>query len=215
MLTVQQEQTKYTHGYTPSHTTPHQPQSMLIKTVTSQHQQQQVKSVQQGEMTKYANGRIPFADGPSQPVTASQHKTPLRPNAVGTLSPYYTPGENIELPDIPSDSEDEDSENEWIAPSWTESPALREALRAQQLVDPEAIFGPIGALNMEEVFRENKDRIKKFRKRTSSANWSGIDRLTDSERKRDRLARERMEIDGGWDFQGQQAAMSKGKSPMA
>jgi hypothetical protein len=214
---IYQEPSKYTHGYTSTHTTPHQKQSMLIKTVTSQHHQQQIKTVHQGEMAKYANGHIPFASGSNQqtappPQYGNQFKTPARPNPAATLSPYYTPGENIELPDIPSDSEDEDSENEWIAPSWTESPALREALRSQQLVDPEAIFGPIGPLNMEEVFRENKDRLKKFRKRTSSANWNGIDRLTDSERKRDRVARERMEIDGGWDFQSQRAAMTR-KSP--
>lgn len=52
---------------------------------------------------------------------------------------------------------------------------------------------------MEEVFR-NKDRHKRFRDRTSSANWNGADRLTEEERKRDREGRERLVRDGGWVF---------------
>jgi hypothetical protein len=51
---------------------------------------------------------------------------------------------------------------------------------------------------MEEVFR-NKERQKKFRDRTSSAQWHA-DKLTEEERHRDQEAREKMMRDGGWSF---------------
>jgi hypothetical protein len=209
---------------------------MLIKTVTSQHNSQHGKGGVSNDMAKYANGRIPFADAPNPPATAAaaaaaptaqygsqQHKTPgskqlktpgsqqyRTPGPAGKSSPQYTPGEHIELPDIHTDSEDEDSDDEkFEVPQWAESPFLNEALRQQQLVDPQQIFGPIAPLRMEELFKDNKDRLKKLRVRGSSAHWGGPDRLTDSERKRDQQARELMEVDGGWDYQHQKAAMSR------
>ena len=45
-----------------------------------------------------------------------------------------------------------------------------------------------------------KERLKKFRDRTSSANWSGADALTEEERRRDREARERLCREGKWRF---------------
>ena len=45
-----------------------------------------------------------------------------------------------------------------------------------------------------------KERLKKFRERTSSANWSGADALTEEERRRDWEARERLCREGGWRF---------------
>jgi hypothetical protein len=159
-------------------------------------------------MAKFANARIPFADAPNPPAHA-QHKTPGRPvptsSAMSTgkhakSSPHYPNGENINLPEIATDSEDEDSENEFQAPDWTDSPALREQLQNQQLIDPEQIFGPIAPLRMEEVFK-NKERHKKFRDRTSSANWAGADRLTEEEKVKDKEARERLMRQGGWSFQ--------------
>lgn len=114
-------------------------------------------------------------------------------------SPHYPSGENIQLPEIATDSEDNDSDDEFSAPSWADSPALRELLSQQQLVDPESVFGPIAPLQMEDVFRNNAKQ-KRFRDRTSSANWAGSDMLTEEERRRDREGRERMMRDGGWTY---------------
>jgi hypothetical protein len=205
-----QEPNKFPHGYmqAPSHAQ-HQP-SMFVKTVTAQHHQQHHgKSGPQQDMTKFANARIPFAEAtnpPAGPSAQSGHfKTPARPDpnfaakSAAKSSPYYPPSESIALPEIATDSEDEDSENEFQAPAWVNSPALRELLTQQQLVDPEQIFGPIAPLQMEEVFK-NKERHKKFRDRTSSAVWTN-DKVTEEERKKDREARERLIREGGWTFQ--------------
>ncbi|OAX39002.1 hypothetical protein K503DRAFT_769917 [Rhizopogon vinicolor AM-OR11-026] len=88
------------------------------------------------------------------------------------------PSESIELPDINSeysDSEDEDRVRTFDPPNWAQSPELRQALQMQSTVDPDEIFGAIRPLRMEEVFRTRQSR---FRARTSSANWSGTDKLT-------------------------------------
>ncbi|QDS68155.1 hypothetical protein FKW77_010345 [Venturia effusa] len=196
------KENKFPHGYAPAPPAHHPPPSMFVKTVTAQHQMHHGQAGHHNDMAKFANAHIPFANasGPS----SAQHKTPGRPlpnaalKSAAKSSPLYPNGDNIDLPDIASDSEDE--EEDFQAPDWVNSPALRELLSQQQLVDPEAIFGPIAPLKMEEVFK-NKDRHKKFRDRTSSANWSGQDRLTEEERQRDREAREKMMKDGGWTFQ--------------
>ncbi|KAG6336667.1 hypothetical protein ID866_2414 [Astraeus odoratus] len=88
------------------------------------------------------------------------------------------PSESIELPDINSeysDSEDEDRVRTFDPPAWAQSPELRQALQMQSTVNPDEIFGAIRPLRMEEMFRTRQSR---FRARTSSANWSGADRLT-------------------------------------
>ncbi|RSH87594.1 uncharacterized protein EHS24_000106 [Apiotrichum porosum] len=89
--------------------------------------------------------------------------------------------EDIVLPDIASeysDSDDSDRETDFKRPAWAESPELRHALEQQAHVNPDELFGAIRPLNMEELF---KARQGKFRARTSSANWSGADRLTEQE----------------------------------
>lgn len=53
---------------------------------------------------------------------------------------------------------------------------------------------------MEEVFSKSKDRFGKFRARTSSANWSGVDRLTEDEIRKDMQAREKLRRQGGWSY---------------
>ncbi|RBQ66109.1 hypothetical protein VDGD_00647 [Verticillium dahliae] len=68
-------------------------------------------------------------------------------------------------------------------------------------MDPSQIFGPPAPLVMEEVFSKSKDRWHKFRARTSSANWSGTDRLTEDEIRKDLVARDRMRKDGAWTFE--------------
>ena len=182
----------------------------MLKTATAHAHLQHGKSGHANEMAKFANGKIPFADAPNPPAGSSSHhaqtyKTPARggpsaaPTTAAKSSPHYPNGENIALPEIATDSEDEDSDTEFQAPSWVNSPALRELLTQQQLVDPEQVFGPIAPLQMEQVF-QNKDRHKQFRPRTSSANWSGADQLTEEDRRKDREARERMMRDGGWQF---------------
>ncbi|KAK7518447.1 inner centromere protein [Phyllosticta citriasiana] len=158
---------------------------------------------------KYSQGYMSAASGSHTQAssmlkqTPATFKTPMGKPAtttVKTASPHFpTP----ELPEIATDSEDEDSDSEaagFRAPSWVNSPALRDLLTQQQLVDPMEVFGPIAPLQMEEIFKY-KERHKRFRERTSSANWSGNDRLTEDERKKDREARERMMKDGGWTYE--------------
>lgn len=135
-------------------------------------------------------------------VTANPNSNP-NPSQRDTnkSSPRYPSGSEIELPDIETDSEEEssDSGKGFVAPEWANSPALRSLLVEQQLVDPEAVFGPIAPLHMDEIFR-NKDRPHRFRNRTSSANWSGQDRLTQDEVREDLEKRERLIANGGWSF---------------
>jgi hypothetical protein len=86
--------------------------------------------------------------------------------------------ESIELPDINSeysDSEDEDRVRTFDPPHWAQSPELRHALQVQSTINPDDIFGSVRPLKMEELF---KTRTSRFRARTSSANWTGADRLT-------------------------------------
>jgi hypothetical protein len=132
---------------------------------------------------QFAKGKIPFAES----VQSAQPQ-----------QPQYGNGDDIKLPEIMTDSEDEDSDNEVVVPDWVNTPNLRELLTSQQLVDPEQIFGPIAPLNMEQVF-PNKERHKRFRERTSSAYWAN-DQLTETERRKEREARERIVRDGAWTY---------------
>jgi hypothetical protein len=164
------------------------------------------------QMSQYAHSKIPFADQPGQhnktPASAS-HKTPASAfkstiQAVKS-SPQYTPGERIDLPEIPTDSEDEDSDEEGNAfpiPDWATPGHLTEQLIRQEGMDGDAVFGPIAPLKMEEIFAKgNKERLKRLRDRTSSANWAmSGDGLTLEEVRADREQRERMRVEGGWRY---------------
>jgi hypothetical protein len=91
---------------------------------------------------------------------------------------HAVPSEDIELPEINSeysDSEDEDRVRTFNPPEWAQSPELRQALEMQSTMNPDDIFGAVRPLRMEEIF---KSRTSRFRARTSSANWTGTDRLT-------------------------------------
>ena len=93
------------------------------------------------------------------------------------------PSENIELPEINSeysDSDDEDRVRTFNPPEWAQSPELRQALEMQSTINPDDIFGAVRPLKMEEIF---KTRTSRFRARSSSANWTGTDRLTIQEEK--------------------------------
>ncbi|KAJ4381753.1 hypothetical protein N0V86_003118 [Didymella sp. IMI 355093] len=140
-----------------------------------------------GHPSQYAKGKIPGLDS-----ARASHSKPIQPSI------QYPNGDDIKLPEIMTDSEDEDSDNEFEQPSWVNTPNLREMLSTQQLMDPEAIFGPIAPLNMEQVF-PNKERHKRFRERTSSAYWVH-DQVTDEEKRKEREARERLVREGAWTY---------------
>jgi len=191
----------FNNGYTPA------PQGVsrdLFKaTVTGQHNGHAKHPM---EMAQLSKGAIPFAPNPNA------HKTPARPaggpgaksaaKSAQRSSPRFQNGDAIELPEIETDDEDdEDDDDRHIGVAeWADSPDLRRALMRQETVDPLQIFGPPGPLNMEEVFSRSKDRFMKFRARTSSANWSGADRLTEEDIRKDLQARDRMRREGGWTY---------------
>lgn len=205
---------RFQHGFMSS-AGASQPGSSMLKSAINTSQQMHGFPKTPHDMAKFANARIPFAEAPNPPgpqnmQAPSSHsqsqralqKTPATINTAGKSSPAFPNGDNISLPEIATDSEDEDSDDAFEAPAWTNSPELRQLLEQQQLVDPMRVFGPIAPLSMEEVFKgASKDRMKRFRDRTSSANWNGPDRLTEEERRRDREAREKLERDGGWTYE--------------
>ncbi|EHK97288.1 putative Inner centromere protein-related protein pic1 [Glarea lozoyensis 74030] len=167
------------------------------------------------DMAQMSKGPIPFASSTNQPK-AQPYKTPIRPGGVkGNMksaaksSPQYQNGETIDLPEINTDSEDDDEDEDDSAKkpafkgaSWIESPALRKQLTEQENIDPATIFGQADehVFDMEQVFNKSKDKFPKFRDRTSSANWGGIDRLTEDEIRKDLQARQRMQRAGGWEY---------------
>jgi hypothetical protein len=166
------------------------------------------------DMAQTSKAPINFAPNPAQ-VAGPTHKTPARPAGPAAnggkstgkpsakSSPRYQNGDSIDLPEIPTDSEDEDSEDEaarnFPIPNWANSPALNQGLLIQETMDPVSVFGLPGEIKLEEVFK-NTDRHPRFRARTSSANWSGSDRLTDEEVRRDLEARDRLRREGGWSY---------------
>lgn len=178
------------------------------------------------DMAQFSKGAIPFAPNPNPAgPSSSSHKTPARPQGPGGIagaksaaksatrsSPRFQNGESIELPEINTDDEDDSDDDDNgggsgaggskdVMAAWADSPELRRALVEQEAKDPFQIFGAPAPLNMEEVFAKSKDRFHKFRNRTSSANWSGHDRLTDEDIRRDLQARDRMRREGGWSYE--------------
>lgn len=179
-------------------------------TVTSQHNSH-MKAAHPLDMAQLAKGPIPFAPNPN--AAGSSYKTPARPQggagaksaakSATRSSPRFQNGESIELPEINTDDEDDSDEGgggDMIA-SWADSPNLRQALVEQEGMDPFQVFGAPAPLNMEEVFAKSKDRFHKFRARTSSANWSGSDRLTEEDIRKDLAARDKIRRDGGWSYE--------------
>jgi Inner centromere protein, ARK binding region len=69
-----------------------------------------------------------------------------------------------------------------IKPSWAESPVLIAQLKRQQMINPDDVFGEIKPPAIDDIFRNNNRRgHSTFRPRSSSANWSGQDKLTREE----------------------------------
>jgi hypothetical protein len=157
-------------------------------------------------MAQISKGAIPFAPNPNP---AGSHKTPARPaggksvpKSAQRSSPRFQNGETIELPEIQTDDEsDSDNDAGGMVAAWADSPDLRRALMRQETMDPSQIFGPPAPLNMEEVFHKSKDKFHKFRARTSSANWSGVDRLTEEDIRKDLAARDKLRREGGWSYE--------------
>ncbi|KAF3272895.1 hypothetical protein TWF970_009915 [Orbilia oligospora] len=150
----------------------------------------------QVEAVKYSHDKLKFGTM----VTPSAQKIGRKLSTAPRESPVYPNPESIDLPEIHTDSEDDDDDKSFHVPKWADSPELRQALQDQLGIDPETIFGPIAPLSMEEIFRGRSDRAK-FRARTSSANWSGADRLTTAEIEADRVERQRILDNGGWTYQ--------------
>ena len=167
------------------------------------------------DMARFANAKIPFADsnhgnyavGSSR--AGQQQQATTSSTQAARSSPAYQDPEAINLPEIPTDSEEDEDDDEeedrdknFQVPDWAQSPALRALLNAQQMMDPEEVFGPMAPLQMEEIFKNNNNgnSHKRFRSRTSSANWSGQDRLTIEEIQRDREARRKLILEGEWRF---------------
>ncbi|KAH0553194.1 hypothetical protein GP486_006629 [Trichoglossum hirsutum] len=184
------------HGYAvtqPPQGASHGGSSLLKSTTTAQHHMQHNKGAHQMEMAKFATAKIPFADNPN----ATSHKTPVHS---ARSSPRYPNGEEVELPEVPTDSEDDEEESSSFAvPGWVNSPYMRTALMNQELVDPEEVFGPVGPLHMDEIFRDNA-RQHRLKIRSSSANWSGQDALTQEDIQSYMEERERLIANGGWTY---------------
>ncbi|KAK6512672.1 hypothetical protein TWF506_008847 [Arthrobotrys conoides] len=150
----------------------------------------------QVDAVKYSHDKLKFGTM----VTPAAQKIGRKLSVAPRESPVYPNPESIELPEIHTDSEDDDDDKSFHVPKWADSPELRQALQDQLGIDPETIFGPIAPLSMEDIFRGRSDRAK-FRARTSSANWSGADRLTTAEIEADRVERQRILDNGGWTYQ--------------
>ncbi|TWU76532.1 hypothetical protein ED733_007706 [Metarhizium rileyi] len=189
---------------------PHSATRDLFKATISAQHANQTKASHPLEMAQISKGAIPFA--PNSNAAGPAYKTPARPAPVNSAisaaksvprsSPRFQNGEAIELPEIQTDDDSEDDEANGVAVApWADSPDLRRALFDQEDMDPAVIFGPPRPLNMEEVFSKSKDRWHKFRARTSSANWSGADRLTEDDIRKDLAARDKLRRDGGWSYE--------------
>ncbi|KAJ5679896.1 hypothetical protein N7462_008140 [Penicillium macrosclerotiorum] len=157
------------------------------------------------DMAKFTNGKIPFAEpNHAPPPTGYKSAAPgsaQRPPAQAKPSPKYPSGESIHLPEIATDSEDEDdSDSEMFpVPKWAQPKELEGLLRQQDGMEVDSIFGPIAPFSLEETFKADK-KIKRYRDRTSSANWNGPDGLTQEEIRKDVAERQRLRLNGGWSF---------------
>ncbi|KAJ9122721.1 hypothetical protein QFC24_004150 [Naganishia onofrii] len=102
--------------------------------------------------------------------------------ALGGKTPANMRSEDIELSDIGSDfgyeSDSSESNKGEVIPAWAQSPALKKAAALQEKINPSHLFGAMPEFKMESVFDTKAAR----RPRSSSANWTGQDRLTEQEK---------------------------------
>ncbi|KAH7016167.1 uncharacterized protein B0I36DRAFT_254091, partial [Microdochium trichocladiopsis] len=91
--------------------------------------------------------------------------------------------ETIDLLEIYT--EDEDSKYGDVSDGsmafWADPSPLRKGLIHQEGMNPFLVFGPPVPLDMEQVFGKSKSQLPNFHRRTSSADWTSADRLTDGE----------------------------------
>ncbi|KAK6336586.1 hypothetical protein TWF718_009388 [Orbilia javanica] len=187
----------FTQDFTPaSHSQASYSQASSLAKSTASAQIPKSTPLPQVDAVKYSHDKLKFGTI----VTPSAQKVGRKLSSAPRESPVYPNPESIELPEIHTDSEDDDDDKSFHVPKWADSPELRQALQDQLGIDPETIFGPIAPLSMEDIFRGRSDRAK-FRARTSSANWSGADRLTTAEIEADRVERQRILDNGGWTYQ--------------
>lgn len=161
---------------------PGQSTSTLSSSTSAQPSEAKASTSQLPKPTKPTPAKMPVLDDDiSQPSHLLQSQMAARAKAQLQAAKQIEvpiPSEEIDLPDIRSeysDSDDEDRPRTYTPPDWAQSPELRQALQDQATINPDDIFGAIRPLRMEEIFR---NRTSRFRARTSSANWSGADRLT-------------------------------------
>lgn len=76
------------------------------------------------------------------------------------------------------ESDSSESDKGEVIPAWAQSPALRKAAATQEKINPSHLFGVMPEFKMEAVFDPKAAR----RPRSSSANWTGQDRLTEQEK---------------------------------
>jgi len=146
------------------------------------------------EGVKFSNDPIAFASSKAG-AQPTQGKRSIPNN--------YPPSESIVLPEIDSeylshlsnaicrsngcsrfsDSEDDSPKKPPIVkPAWAESPALMAQLKRQQFINPDDVFGEIKPPAIDDIFRHgNRRGHSTFRPRSSSANWTGQDKLTREE----------------------------------
>ncbi|RGB43613.1 hypothetical protein C1646_749629 [Rhizophagus diaphanus] len=83
------------------------------------------------------------------------------------------------LPEVVSDDSSDEkkvkTKHQRRREDWEQSPVLKATLIRQASIDPETIFGKVPPLNMDGIF---EGREHKFRPRSSSADWTGLDALT-------------------------------------
>ncbi|KAJ7487589.1 hypothetical protein B0H11DRAFT_2014011 [Mycena galericulata] len=181
--------TNSTSSKLPSKFAPTKPQPALASSTT--YNVGSTSKAVENNPPKSANGKGKLVtknmvpdDDISQPSQILQTQMAARAKAqlqAANLAPPTIASESIELPDINSeysDSDDEDRPRTFDPPSWAQSPDLRQALEIQSTINPDDVFGAIRPLKMDELFR---NRTGRFRARTSSANWTGTDRLTAEE----------------------------------
>lgn len=129
--------------------------------------QQNVRNLPTLDFVKYTCDSIKFANVDNKSSTSSK-----------VISANQLPDIDSEYSDEELSHKDSSPKKGFSAPQWANSPELRVLLQQQQQIDPDEIFGPIRPLQMEDVFRGKERAISRFRPRSSSANWSGTDRLT-------------------------------------
>lgn len=170
------------------------------------------------DMRQYATQRPPMANEmPTQPQTqraqpppqqAQSQASSSRPQpqansnrmrlvqAIHESSPIAS---NISLPEIHTDSSDDDSDRASL-PSWASPGHVFQNLSAQEMYDTDRIFGRIKRVAIDDIFGTMPaEKRQRLNMRTSSANWVRTgDALTQVEVIEDREGREAIRNAGGW-----------------